>query len=145
MALSGKFNFFHLSLGVGVSLGIAWLNTGPLPGAKAQFSWAGVLTYMPWLFSRIFASSIHMARLILDPSLPIDPKLIRHRTTLQNPGAIVLLGNSITLTPGTITAEASIDELTVHTIDPDSSNDLLSGILEKKVAMVFPQPPRMDA
>jgi len=145
VALSGKFNFFHLSLGLGISLGIAWLNTGPLTGAKAPFSWGGVLTYIPWLFSRIFASSIHMARLILDPRLPIDPKLIRHHTTLQTRAAVVLLGNSITLTPGTITAEVSPTQLTVHTIDPDSSGDLLSGILEKKVATVFPQQTRMDA
>jgi multicomponent Na+:H+ antiporter subunit E len=145
VALSGKLNFFHLTLGLGVSLCIAWLNTWPLTGTKISVSWGGVVTYIPWLFSRIFASSIHMARLILDPKLPIDPKLIRHQTTLQNHAAVVLLGNSITLTPGTITAEASPNQLTIHTVDPDSSVDLLSGTLEKKVATVFPQQTRMDA
>jgi len=110
-----------------------------------RVSWAGVLTYIPWLFSRILASSVHMARLILDPKLPIDPKLFSHHTTMPHHAAVVLLGNSITLTPGTITVEVSPNQLTVHSIDPASSIDLLSGALEKKVATVFPQQPRTDA
>ncbi|UCE63252.1 MAG: Na+/H+ antiporter subunit E [Nitrospirota bacterium] len=145
MALSGKFNFLHLTIGLGLSLGIAWLNTWPLTGDKMRVSWVGVLTYVPWLFSRILASSIHMVRLILDPKLPIDPQLFGHQTSLPHHAAVVLLGNSITLTPGTITVEVSPNELTVHSIDPASSNDLLSGTLEKKVATVFPSQPRMKA
>ena len=142
VALSGKFNLLHLTIGLGLSLGIAWLNTWPLTGAKIRFSWTGLLAYVPWLFSRIFASSIHMVRLILDPKLPIDPQLFGHQTTLPHHAAVVLLGNSITLTPGTITVEVSPNQLTVHSIDPASSTDLLSGTLEKKVATVFPQQPR---
>lgn len=139
IALSGKINFFHLTLGLGVSLGIAWLNTAPLSGGKIPVSWGGVVTYIPWMFSRIFVSSIHMSRLILNPKLPIDPQLFKHKTSLGNHAAVVLLGNSITLTPGTITVEVSPNQLTVHTIDPASAGDLQSGLLEKKVATVFPQ------
>lgn len=145
VALSGKFNLLHITLGLGLSLGIAWLNTWPLTGAKIRVSWAGVLAYIPWLFSRIFASSVHMARLILDPKLPIDPKLFSHQTTMPHHAAVVLLGNSITLTPGTITVEVSPTQLTVHSIDPASSIDLLSGTLEKKVTTVFPQQTRIQA
>jgi len=145
VALSGKLNPLHIAIGLGLSLGIAWLNTSPLTGAKIRFSWAGVMTYTPWLFSRILASSVHMVRLILDPKLPIDPQLFGHHTTLPHHAAIVLLGNSITLTPGTITVEVSPTQLTVHSIDPASSIDLLSGTLEKKVMTVFPQQTRIQA
>lgn len=145
VALSGKFNLMHITIGLCISLGIAWLNTGPVTGPEIPLSLRGGLAYFPWLFSRIFASSVHLARLILDPKLPIDPKLIRHDTTLRNHTSVVLLGNSITLTPGTITVEVSPRRLTVHTIDPHSSGDLLSGNLEAKVAMVFPQKTRIEA
>ncbi len=145
VALSGKFNFLHLTIGLVLSLGIAWLNTRPLTEGKLRVSWLALLAYVPWLFSRILASSIHMVRLILDPKLPIDPQLLEHHTALPHQAAIVLLGNSITLTPGTITVEVSPNQLTVHSIDPASSNDLLSGTLEKKVAKVFPQQPGVDA
>ena len=142
VALSGQFNLLHLSIGLGLSLAIAWLNTWPSTGAKIRFSLVGMVTYIPWLFSRILASSIHMARLILDPKMPIDPKLFEHTSTLPHPAAIVLLGNSITLTPGTITVEVSPTQLTVHTIDPVSALDLQSGTLEKKVVTVFPHQSR---
>ncbi len=142
VALSGKFNFLHLTLGLGLSLGIAWLNTWPLPGAKMKVSWLALLAYVPWLFSRILASSIHMVRLILDPRLPIDPQLFDHNISLPHHAAVVLFGNSITLTPGTITVEVSPNQLTVHSIDPPSSNDIFSGTLEKKVTTVFPSQPR---
>ena len=145
VALSGKFNYLHLTIGLGLSLGIAWLNTWPSTEAPMRVSWPALLGYVPWLFSRILASSIHMVRLILDPKLPIDPQLLEHQTALPHHAAIVLLGNSITLTPGTITVEVSPNQLTVHSIDPASSIDLLSGTLEKKVAKVFPQPPRVEA
>ena len=147
VALSGKFNYLHLTIGLGLSFGIAWLNTFPLTGDRIRVSWLGMLAYIPWLFSRILASSMHMARLILDPKLPIDPHLFDHNISLPNQAAVVLFGNSITLTPGTITVEVSSDQLTVHSIDPPSSNDILSGTLEKKVKSVFPSQlkPRMDS
>ena len=144
VALSGKFNFLHLAIGLGISLGIAWLNTWPLTEAPMRVAWPALIAYVPWLFSRILASSMHMVRLILDPKLPIDPQLFEHQITLPHHAAVVLLGNSITLTPGTITVEVSPNQLTVHSIDPASSHDLLSGTLEKKVATVFPQQTRMQ-
>ena len=82
-------------------------------------------------------SGIHLTRLILDPALPIAPKLVRHRTDLETDEEIVLLGNSITLTPGTITVEVSSDELVVHAIDDVSSRDLVERTLERKIGQVF--------
>ena len=51
-----------------------------------------------------------------------------------------MLGNSITLTPGTITVEIEPGELLVHAIDETSTGDLLGGSLEKKVEGVFKTP-----
>ena len=91
-----------------------------------------------------------MSKLILDPALPIDPRLIRVETQLGHRAAVVLLGNSITLTPGTITAEidhdivpkglaieADPDALLVHAIDETSARDVTTGKLEAKIAEVF--------
>jgi multicomponent Na+:H+ antiporter subunit E len=49
----------------------------------------------------------------------------------------VLLGNSVTLTPGTVTAEAHTEELIVHALDEESLEDLKSRRLEREVAKVF--------
>ena len=53
-----------------------------------------------------------------------------------------MLGNSITLTPGTITIEVVPGELIVHSIDAPSQGDLVSGILDDKIGRLFPMEER---
>jgi len=62
--------------------------------------------------------------------ISVDSKLRHH-------AAIVLLGNSITLTPGTITAEIDRNILTVHAMDNALSEDLASKQIEAKIADIF--------
>jgi multicomponent Na+:H+ antiporter subunit E len=69
--------------------------------------------------------------------LPISPKLIHHQTKFKSDGELVVLGNSITLTPGTITVEVAPGELVVHAIDEASSADLVDGVLEARIARMF--------
>ena len=139
LILSGKYNPFHMGLGLVVSFGVAWLNSGHPDSPFRNLPLLRILGYFPWLFGRIVLSSLHLTALILHPALPIDPKLIHYRTKLQGQAAIVLLGNSITLTPGTITAELNAQELIVHAMDDASSDDLTSQRLEQKIAKVFRQ------
>jgi multicomponent Na+:H+ antiporter subunit E len=79
-----------------------------------------------------------VAGIILHPKLPIAPRLIRHETKLRSDSELVVLGNSITLTPGTITVEIAPGELVVHAIDAAASEDLLGGALERRVSRIFP-------
>ncbi len=139
LILSGRYNPYHLGLGLVVSFGVAWLNSGHTDSPFRNFPLLKILWYFPWLFGRIVQSSLHLTALILHPSLPIAPKLIHYRTTLQSQAAVVLLGNSITLTPGTITVEVSSHELIVHAMDDASGHDLTSQRLEQKIAKVFQQ------
>ncbi len=135
--LSGKFDFFHLGLGVSLSFLVAWLNSGHSPFVPRFRLWGKIFLYLPWLFTRIIASSLHLTKLILDPRLPIHPRLIRYESKLREPPAVVLLGNSITLTPGTITAEVNGQVLLVHAVDELSGEDVTSRRLEAKIADVF--------
>ena len=61
------------------------------------------LLYLPWLAYQILASNIYVAYLVLHPRMPIDPSLVEFETSLQSERALVLLAQSITLTPGTVT------------------------------------------
>jgi len=139
LILSGKYNPFHMGLGLVVSFGVAWLNSGHGHSPFRNFPLVRILGYLPWLFWRIVRASLHLTRLILHPALPINPKLIHYRTKLQGQAPIVLLGNSITLTPGTITAEVNAQELIVHAIDDESGQDLTQEHFELKIAKVFQQ------
>jgi multisubunit Na+/H+ antiporter MnhE subunit len=49
------------------------------------------------------------------------------------------MGNSITLTPGTITVEVNSQELVVHAMDDKSADDVTSLRLEKQIAGLLGQ------
>lgn len=133
LVLTLTLDAFYLVLGLLTALVVAWMNTHT--HARNSMRWTGLVTYLPWLLWQVLVSGTHVAYLILHPRLPIDPKLIRYTTTLEEPHAIVILGNSITLTPGTITAEAHSHELVVHAMDDASASGL--DAMEQKIASAF--------
>lgn len=135
--VSGQLKLYYLILGLCCSLAVAWVDLHRSPGPRRRFPWVRFFGYLPWLAGRVVLSSLHLTRLILHPQLPINPNLIRYPTRLRDHAALTLLGNSITLTPGTVTAEISRNELVVHAIDDYSSVDLTSKALENRVGHVF--------
>ena len=135
--LSGKLDVFHLSVGfLGAAL-IAWVNTKSRHLDKPPLPLSRLVLYLPWLFWEIVKSSLNITKIILDPKLPVNPRLIQYPTNLGNNTAVVLLGNSITLTPGTVTIEVSSSELLVHALDDESSSGLEARTMERKIAEAF--------
>ena len=135
--LSGKLDVFHLSVGfLGAAL-IAWVNTKSRHLNEPPLPLVRLVLYLPWLFWGIVKSNLNITKIILDPKLPINPRLIQYRTDLRSNPAVILLGNSITLTPGTVTIEVSSSELLVHALDDESSSGLESRTMERKIAEAF--------
>jgi multicomponent Na+:H+ antiporter subunit E len=134
--LSASFDPFHMSLGFLAALAVAWFNTDRFTSRSATPS-LRIVWYFLWLVGRIVQSGFHLSVLILHPALPIDPKLIRYRTKLREEAGIVLLGNSITLTPGTITVELNSQDLVVHVMDDHSAADVTSRRFEQKISGLF--------
>ena len=137
LVLSQSFSAMHLGVGVLASFAIAYMNSRYSQPWGAKMRWVRVLAYLPWLLWKILQSGTHVAYLILHPRLPIDPKLIRYQSSLNRPLGVVILGNSVTLTPGTITAEVRDTEFVVHAMDDQAGDDLTSLTLERKIAGIF--------
>ena len=135
--LSASFEWIHIGLGLACSFAVAWINSGHSPFVPKFRLWFKILLYLPWLFYKIVQSSLHLTKLILHPALPIAPQLISIKTKLRHHGAVVLLGNSITLTPGTITAEVDRNNLMVHSIDNVAGEDVINKQIESKIADIF--------
>ena len=95
------------------------------------------ISYLPWLIYQIVVANIDVARRALSPSMPIDPRIISFKTTLKSEVARTTLANSITLTPGTVTVDIIDDVFYVHAIAKEPADDLLEGIMERKVAHIF--------
>ncbi len=138
LLLSESFSVFHVTVGLSAAFLVALFRTGLRSERDYLIRWSKVALYAPWLFGRMLVSAVHVSYLILHPRLPIKPVLFRHRASLGSEEAALLMGNSITLTPGTVTVEADSQELIVHALDEKSTEDVISQRLERMVAMVFP-------
>jgi multicomponent Na+:H+ antiporter subunit E len=100
-----------------------------------------VLFYVPWLIWQIVVASLQVAAVVLNPRMPIDPALLRFKTELPNTSAKVILGNSITLTPGTITVQIKGDEFLVHALMEASSSGIVDDSLPGEVAKLYKKNP----
>jgi len=91
------------------------------------------LAYLPWLTGQIFMANIDIVYRVLHPKMPINPRTITFSTGLRTDIGKLVLGNSITLTPGTITMNIEGAQFTVHAIADESAKSLLNGEMRKRV------------
>ncbi len=135
--LSGKFDVMHFGTGVVAAIVIALIARPPLDATRARIG--QLLLFLPWLFGQILLSNLRVARLVLTPTMPISPRMIRKAPGVSGGRALTLLGVSTTLTPGTLTVEVSEHETHVHALDRSSAADIKSGVMSARVARVFGQ------
>lgn len=78
-----------------------------------------------WVFGRaLVQANLDVARRVLAPDLPLRPAVVEVRTQLQSPLGKLLLANSITLTPGTLSLDIQADRILIHWIDCPPDTDL---------------------
>ncbi len=90
------------------------------------------LLYLLFFFKELIKANLRLARIVLSPSLPVNPGFVKVRTTLKSPMGRLLLANSITLTPGTLTVEMEGEWLYVHWVTMDASD--IDGATDEIVA-----------
>jgi len=141
--LSGKFDLFHLSLGVISCIMVTFFSKDlifPEPMTAGSFgTWIRFIRYIPWLLYQIFMANLRVLYLVFHPKMMdlIDPQIFRFQSRLKGDMSLVAFANSITLTPGTITVYVSIDgTFTVHALDKQS-REALPGEMERRIAKAF--------
>ena len=80
--------------------------------------------YLYYLIKEIVFSNITVSRMILTRKEEMEPVIVHVRTSLKSEIARVILANSITLTPGTITVSLTDDKLLVHCLDKSLSEGM---------------------
>jgi len=75
--------------------------------------------YVPMFLWECLKANIDVAWRVLHPGLPINPGIVKVKTTLKSDTALTFLANSITLTPGTFCVDIDAEEgfLYIHWID----------------------------
>ena len=97
-----------------------------------------LLAYAVWLMWQLVLANIDVICATVRPEIEIDPCVVRFRYQVDNPMAKVVLANSITLTPGTVTMNMTEDGLyEVHALTVGAADGLKGGDMQKKVAWLF--------
>lgn len=102
-----------------------------------ELRYGRLLFYLLWMFWEIVASGIQVARVILTPSLPIKQNMVRFKVDLPSAHAKMILGNSITLTPGTLTVDIHEDEFLVHSLTPRAYGSIINDKMPQEVLKLF--------
>ena len=130
LLISTNFEWRNMIVGALLAIGVTWL----LQLQPQQMSWQRVpvalwagLRYFTLLMVELFTSGIQVARIVLDPKLPIQPGVIAIPSGTQSDQATALSAHSITLTPGEMVIK--IDENNVmytHCLDVSKADDLVT-------------------
>lgn len=133
--MSGSLEWAELLSGAVVALLIVAMRSAKSTGLSAHLATqstvkispaalVSLLLYLATFISALLRANLDMARRVLTPSLPIDPTFVEVETKLKSQVARMLLANSITLTPGTLSVDLSGERILVHWIDAAGHSSL---------------------
>jgi multicomponent Na+:H+ antiporter subunit E len=137
LTLSGRYEQFLVTAGIICSIFIALLaarmNLADKEGHPIHLA-ISALAYWPWLVWQIILSAINVAKIIINPALPVSPTMTRVKMSQKTDVARVTYANSITLTPGTISVDIEGDDIIVHAITRENAIDLEGGAMDRRCA-----------
>lgn len=129
VAVSGTLKWPQLVVGMAAAIFITYFNRSLLITAEDRppvrvktIIWLG--GYFIKLLIDIVRANFQVAWLVLHPKMPIEPNMVELEVDIDRVASRVLLGNSITLTPGTLTVLADEKYFLVHALTFKSGESL---------------------
>jgi multicomponent Na+:H+ antiporter subunit E len=100
------------------------------------------LVYLIVFIRECIKANIDVAYRVLHPAMPIRPGIVKVKTSLKTDMAKMLLANSITMTPGTISVDIIGDYLYIHWIyisseDPEVYTQIITGAFERYIKRII--------
>jgi multicomponent Na+:H+ antiporter subunit E len=146
--LTWPLDFQHLIAGAIVAAFVAFI-TGDLFSRRphhfghiVRYIW--FCYYVPMFLWECLKANIDVALRVLNPRLPINPGIVKVKTTLKSDTGLTFLANSITLTPGTLCVDIDAEKgiLYIHWIDVksqdiDKATELIVKPFEKILKKIF--------
>lgn len=124
--LNGKYDLVTFGIGVLVSLFIAIVFCMKCEiFSEMNFSPKGIMYFFAYIFvflGELIKSNFDVAKRVVSPSLPIKPGIVEVETKLKSKLGRMILANSITLTPGTLTVKVENDVFFIHSINVEHSD-----------------------
>ncbi len=138
VAVSGSLEWPQLLFGFAAAVFVTWFNRNLLirPDERLPVRFNTILWFVGYavkLISDIVVANFQVAAIVLRPNMPIEPNLVELDVDLEKVTDRVLLANSITLTPGTLTIMADDKKFLVHALTFKSGESLENWPLIKKI------------
>lgn len=95
---------------------------------------ARLFRFWGWLGREVVRSSLEVTRVVLSPKLPISPTVAEFDAHCEHPVDRAILGNSITLTPGTLTLSIDGQRFVVHALTEAGARDIMGGEMDRRVS-----------
>ncbi len=113
----------HISIGILVAIFVSFM-TGDMFVKRPYFftharRYLWFFYYLPIFTWECVKANLDVAYRVGHPDLPINPGIVKVKTSLKSDTGLTFLANSITLTPGTLTVDVDQEEgvLYIHWID----------------------------
>jgi multicomponent Na+:H+ antiporter subunit E len=153
LVFSGKLDALHAVFGVFSLALVLWRTKALLVSERRPEESVALASIRPlllarygiWLLKEIVVANIDIAKIVLRRDMPIEPALVSFESSLTTDLARVLLGNSITLTPGTLTVEIDGNRFLVHGIVESGATGPVIDEMQRKIAEMLgePEPPKL--
>lgn len=131
VAVTNSFDIQELLVGVVVAFIVTVLFTRKEKSFDLFLTLKKYLKFIPFFIKELISSNIEVAKIVLSKDIKLDSKIVPLKTTLEKDHDKLLLSNSITLTPGTLTLHLEDDELLVHILDTKNIKEPQKDIIEK--------------
>lgn len=143
LLLNGSFAPDVVAVGLAVSALIVWAFSDGLSFLSGyRFTPVATLGFIAFFVKELVKANLAIAALVLRPSLPISPAIVKVRTRLTHPVARLLLANAITLTPGTLTVEIKGEWFYIHWLvakstDPEAATQEIVAGFERYLEVMY--------
>ncbi|MCM1136354.1 MAG: Na+/H+ antiporter subunit E [Clostridium sp.] len=130
---NGQFTLEIAAFGLAIAGAMYWficrfLDYSPKTDLKLGKKLFQILHYVFVLIKEIIKANFAVIKMIASSRYEIEPAVVRFKTNLKTTPARIVLANSITLTPGTITVLLENDEYVVHCLDKSLAEGIDSSI-----------------
>jgi multicomponent Na+:H+ antiporter subunit E len=148
--LTWPLDFQHFIIGILVCGFVAFM-TGDLLFVRrphmllrriSRYLW--FLYYIPLFIWECIKANLDVAYRVCHPDLPINPGIVKVKTTLKSDTGLTFLANSITLTPGTMSVDIDPENslLYIHWIDVkdkdiEKATEIIVKIFEDVLKRIF--------
>ncbi len=103
---------------------------------------AYIVKYLLIFMVELVKSNLDVALRVINPKMPINPEIVAFKTSLTSEMGRLILANTITLTPGTLTVDVIDDTYYIHWLnsqstDPEEAAQAIAGKFEPILKEIF--------